>query len=56
VTEKILNHIMEGAMGIYNKAEYLPERKEALELWGEKVEQLQRSDNSNVYFLDDRAA
>lgn len=56
VTEKILNHIMEGAMGIYNKAEYLPERKEALELWGEKVEQLQRGDTSNVYFLDERAA
>ena len=56
VTEKILNHIMEGAMGIYNKAEYLPERKAALESWGDRVEQLQSGDNSNVYFLDDRAA
>ena len=40
VIEKILNHAMEGVLAVYNKAEYLEERRAALEMWGTKVEQL----------------
>lgn len=34
VLEKILNHKMEGIMAHYNLAEYMEERKEALDAWG----------------------
>lgn len=40
VIEKLLNHVMTGAMGVYNRADYYPERKEALSLWGNRVDQL----------------
>lgn len=42
VIEKILNHKMKGVMAVYNHAEYLPQRKAALELWGRKVAELRR--------------
>lgn len=40
VIEKILNHKMAGVMAIYNQYEYFPERREALQLWGDQVESL----------------
>lgn len=43
VIEKVLNHnpaALKGVAGIYNRFEYLPERKAALEIWGQYVEQL----------------
>ena len=43
VVEKLLNHVgVSGSdvAGIYNKAEHLPERKRALDLWGAKVDAL----------------
>jgi len=42
ISEKILNHVMTGMMAVYNHAEYLPERKAALDLWGRKVSELRR--------------
>lgn len=39
VIEKMLNHQMEGVMAIYNRAEYLTERREAWRLWGRLVNQ-----------------
>ena len=33
VVEKMLNHTLGGVMGIYNRAEYLDERRQALEAW-----------------------
>jgi integrase len=33
VVEKLLNHTLPGVMATYNRAEYLPERQEALEGW-----------------------
>ena len=57
VIEKILNHVMTGAMGVYNRADYLAERKEALKVWGERIEQLMNNDEcSNVVFLSGCAA
>lgn len=43
VIEKILNHQMEGAMAIYNRAEYKKERKVAVEVWGNCLEKLTTS-------------
>ncbi|MBU1363957.1 MAG: tyrosine-type recombinase/integrase [Gammaproteobacteria bacterium] len=34
VIEKALNHTMRGVRGIYNKAEYLDQRREMLQAWG----------------------
>lgn len=34
VIEKLLNHRMEGVWAVYNRAEYLPERRAAWRLWG----------------------
>lgn len=56
VIEKILNHMMTGVMGVYNRGEYLPERKAALELWGQRIAQLASGDISNVVFLKVAAA
>jgi integrase len=55
VIEKILNHVMTGAMGVYNRADYFAERKEALARWGERIEQL-TNNHSNVIFLSEHAA
>ncbi|QFZ84657.1 tyrosine-type recombinase/integrase [Variovorax paradoxus] len=40
VIEKILNHQMEGVMAVYNQYDYFPERKKALQTWGDQVERL----------------
>jgi len=37
VVEKALNHKMPGVRGIYNRAEYAPQRKEMLQFWGSYV-------------------
>ena len=33
IVEKLLNHKLPGVLGIYNRAEYLPERQQAIEAW-----------------------
>lgn len=40
VIEKIVNHTQQGVIGVYQRSEYLPERKAALELWGSELEKL----------------
>jgi len=40
VVEKILDHKMQGVMAVYNKAEYLEQRKDAMEIWSERVKQI----------------
>lgn len=42
VIEKMLDHKMEGVMGVYNRAEYWPEQVAAWELWGRKIGELRR--------------
>jgi integrase len=40
VIEAIVNHIsghLAGVAGVYNKAQYLAERRQALDLWGERI-------------------
>ena len=40
VVEKALNHTLGGVRGVYNKAEYAPERREMLQFWASYIEQL----------------
>jgi integrase len=48
VIEKMLNHQMEGVMAVYNRAEYLNERKEAWRVWGLKISTLRRASESHT--------
>jgi integrase len=58
VVDKILNHSsgkITGVAKIYNRFEYLPERRAALEAWGRHVESLVRPTASNVVELPRRS-
>jgi integrase len=57
VVDKILNHStgkIAGVARIYNRFEYLPERKGAIEAWSRHVESLIRPTSSNVVELPRR--
>jgi integrase len=41
VVEKALNHTIGGVRGIYNRAEYAPQRREMLQFWADYTDQLQ---------------
>jgi len=38
--EKALNHTIGGVRGVYNRAEYAPQRREMLQFWADYIEQL----------------
>ncbi len=40
VVERVLNHTIGGARGVYNRAEYAPQRREMLQFWADYIEQL----------------
>jgi integrase len=40
VVEKALNHTIGGVRGVYNRAEYEPQRREMLQFWSNYIEQL----------------
>lgn len=40
VVEKALNHTIGGVRGVYNRAEYEPQRREMLQFWADFVDQL----------------
>ena len=40
LVEALLNHIKKGLEGVYNKAEYMKQKRDALILWGEYVDEL----------------
>jgi integrase len=40
VVEKALNHTIGGVRGVYNRAEYAPQRREMLQFWADFIEQL----------------
>lgn len=42
VIERCLNHIQPGIMGVYQRQEYLPERKAAFEAWGRHLARVNR--------------
>ena len=43
VVEKALNHTIGGVRGVYNKAEYAPQRREMLQFWADFIDQLMSS-------------
>jgi integrase len=54
VVEAILNHITghkAGVAGVYNRASYMAEKRQALDLWGEHVLALAEGTASNVVSL-----
>ena len=40
VVEKALNHTIGGVRGVYNRAEYAPQRREMLQFWADTIERL----------------
>ena len=40
VTEKILNHTMQGVMAVYNRADYEVERSEAMQRWADELDRI----------------
>jgi integrase len=40
VVEKALNHTIGGVRGVYNRAEYEPQRREMLQFWADYIDQL----------------
>lgn len=48
IIEKMLNHRMKGVWAIYNRAEYLPERREAWRLWGRHLAKLRRQNEKTT--------
>ena len=40
VVEKALNHTIGGVRGVYNRAEYAPQRRDMLQFWADFIEQL----------------
>lgn len=50
VVEQLLGHSLGGVMAIYNRSQYLPEKKEALDLWLEQLDLLiNPSDNIRIF-------
>ena len=45
VIERCLNHVQQGIVGVYQRQEYLQERKEAFEKWGKKLASIQASNS-----------
>lgn len=43
VIERCLNHVQQGIVGVYQKQDYLEERKAAFLAWGQKLEELARA-------------
>lgn len=43
VVEKALNHTIGGVRGVYNRAEYEPQRREMLQFWADYIEQMTTS-------------
>ena len=42
IAEAVLGHVVKGVGGVYNKASYLREKAEALDLWAKHVEEIAR--------------
>lgn len=45
VVEKALNHTIGGVRGVYNRAEYEPQRREMLKFWADYIDQLLSAGN-----------
>ncbi|WP_343549133.1 site-specific integrase [Ralstonia sp.] len=48
IAERALNHVIPGMEGVYDKGDYFPERKQALELWARFLATCERGEGWNV--------
>ena len=49
VVEQLLGHALGGVMAIYNRSQYLPEKKAALDMWVERLDLLtDKPDNVSI--------
>ena len=58
VVEAVINHVSghkAGVAGVYNRAVYANEKRQALDLWGDRVEALVEGRTSNVVTMPRRA-
>jgi hypothetical protein len=56
VVEKILNHTMQGVMAVYNRHDYMEERRQALNQWAERLRAIVEAEDGKVKFLRRNAA
>ncbi|HUP92000.1 MAG TPA: tyrosine-type recombinase/integrase [Solimonas sp.] len=55
IGEKLINHKLGGVLQVYQRGDYFPERKAALTLWADKIDELKRPDSGKVVQLPKRA-
>jgi len=48
IAERCLNHSLGGLVAVYDKHDYLTERRRALELWAAKLAAIERGESFNV--------
>jgi integrase len=48
IAERCLNHSLGGLVAVYDKHDYLAERRKALDLWNNKIAALEKGENFNV--------
>jgi integrase len=51
VIERVLNHVQPGVAGVYNRFAYLPEKREALDMWAGHIRQIVDPTAHNVIKL-----
>ena len=51
IAERCLNHSLGGLVAIYDKHDYLTERRRALELWASKIASIEKGEASNIVVL-----
>ncbi len=55
VAERVLNHLPRGLARVYNRYEYLPEKRSALELWARELRKITKPSTGEVVRLRKRA-
>ncbi|MDR5611610.1 MAG: tyrosine-type recombinase/integrase [Arsenophonus sp.] len=55
IVEQLLGHALPGIMSIYNRSQYLPEKRDALNKWCERLDVLAGNDK-NVVLMDSKSA
>lgn len=51
IAERCLNHSLGGLVAVYDKHDYLTERRRALELWAAKLASIEKNEGFNVVLL-----
>ena len=51
IAERCLNHSLGGLVAVYDKHDYLTERRRALELWASKIASIEKGEGFNIVLL-----